>query len=241
MCRKYHHSGCQEPTFQTEEARLAVTEVVEVVVPRRPPGPQTLKRPLSKVGETPQTPNNTYTFLLRMYLKSKFNTNQQCCCCCCCCFHCYRNGWGGASSEVGWGPKGWKDRVRENQQRRKGIWGQKCRQYQSHRNRVAQIFPRGMFSILRWQLDNIWSNYGGSTSSVHWRKLSLSLLQRSCLGGKYGKSAWVKVVGSVGRSAACRLKTTSENTFTVTPIQRGFTQPLLRFLLSACLYLFCSR
>ena len=64
MCHKYHHSGCQEPTFQTEEARLAVTEVVEVVVPRRPPGPQTLKRPLSKVGETPQTPNNTYTFLL---------------------------------------------------------------------------------------------------------------------------------------------------------------------------------
>ena len=180
-----------------------------------------------------------YIYLLNS--KSKFNTNQQCCCCCCCCFHCYRNGWGGASSEVGWGPKGWKDRVRENQQRRKGIWGQKCRQYQSHRNRVAQIFPRGMFSILRWQLDNIWSNYGGSNSSVHWRKLSLSLLQRSCLGGKYGKSAWVKVVGSVGRSAACRLKTTSENTFTVTPIQRGFTQPLLRFLLSVCLYLFCSR
>ena len=43
-------------TLQTgaEEGRPAVMEVVD---PRRPPGPQTLKRPLSKVGETPHTPN----------------------------------------------------------------------------------------------------------------------------------------------------------------------------------------
>ena len=46
-------------TFQTgaEEARPAV---MGVVGPRRPPGPQTLKRPLTKVGETPQTPYNTF-------------------------------------------------------------------------------------------------------------------------------------------------------------------------------------
>ena len=41
----------------TEEARAAV---MGVVGPRRPPGPQTLKRPLTKVGETPQTPYNTF-------------------------------------------------------------------------------------------------------------------------------------------------------------------------------------
>ena len=76
MCQIFFLNG----TFQTgeEEARPAL---MEVEGPGRPPGPQTLKRPLNKVGEIPSDPSTSLHTI---------TNNQQCCCCCCCC-PCYRN------------------------------------------------------------------------------------------------------------------------------------------------------
>ena len=119
----------------------------------------------------------------------------------------------------GWGPKGWNFRGRiSGENGRKGIWEQKCRQgcniSVSQESGCSNLFPEecSQSFVDSWTTSpKILKHFFKLTcketmeaarASVQRRKLSLSLLQRSCLGGKYRKSVGVKVVGSVDLAAA---------------------------------------